>query len=192
MQNEISQMKVAPALQKVEDIDLLQTVLPPVRQGMLLLTTRRQALGALAEPLELPSMSSEEGVTLVLRCARWFHPSAFHAPMSRKSLQNIPAGVQELVAYLEGLSLALDQVGAYIEETGCSVADYLQRCQDQCKQILARRGIHGGAHPASVATTLKLSIEQIDRRSLVLTPFQRILNRLCELARSDYQPGIPG
>ncbi|GHO97453.1 hypothetical protein KSF_075010 [Reticulibacter mediterranei] len=44
----------------VEDLNLLQAVLPPLRQGAMLLTTRRQALGPLAELLELPAMDESE------------------------------------------------------------------------------------------------------------------------------------
>ncbi len=168
----------------VEDADLLQTVLPPVRQGVLLLTTRRQALGALAEPLELPSMSDEEGIMLILRRARWLTPSLTELPPRQEKLKEIPAGAQELVAYLEGLPLALDQAGAYIEETGCSVADYLQRCRNQRKQVLAHRGTHGGAHPASVATTLKLSIEQVERQH----PAAADLLRMCAFLHSEAIP----
>jgi tetratricopeptide (TPR) repeat protein len=39
--------------------------------------------------------------------------------------------------------------------------DYLSRYQSQRKYILARRGMQGGAHPASVSTTLRLSIERM-------------------------------
>jgi tetratricopeptide (TPR) repeat protein len=158
----------------VEDADLLQTILPPDRQGTLLLTTRHQTLGPLAEPLELSPMSSEEGVTLILRRARWFPPSLSPVSLSQESLRDIPAEAQELVKYLEGLPLALDQAGAYIEETGCSVADYLQRCREQRKQVLARRGSHEGTHPASVATTLKLSIEQVERQHAAAADLLRV------------------
>lgn len=177
----------------VEDADLLQTILPPVRQGMLLLTSRHQALGPLAEPLELSPMGSEEGVILVLRRARWLPPSLPHAPLPQESLRDIPAGALELVKYLDGLPLALDQAGAYIEETGCSVADYLQRCRDQRKQVLAHRGIHGGTHPASVATTLKLSIEQAERQHAAAIDFLRVCAFLHPEAipESLFQVGSP-
>ncbi|MBO0791765.1 MAG: helix-turn-helix transcriptional regulator, partial [Ktedonobacteraceae bacterium] len=135
----------------VEDPDLLNSVLPPLRQGALLITTRRQALGTLAAPLKLPSMSREEGITLILRRAR------------RLDEQQTQPEVAELVRLLDGFPLALDQAGSYLEETGCSVADYLKRYQDQRQLILARRGSHGGAHPASVTTTLKLSVERVER-----------------------------
>ncbi|HEY7416603.1 MAG TPA: FxSxx-COOH system tetratricopeptide repeat protein, partial [Ktedonobacteraceae bacterium] len=170
----------------VEDLDLLQTILPSVRRGALLLTTRRQALGALAEPLELLPMSSEEGVTLILRRARWFNTPISDSVMQQESLQGvpIPAGAADLVMYLEGLPLALDQAGAYIEETGCGVADYLQRCREQRKQVLAHRGIYGGTHPASVAATLKLSLEQAEHEH----PAAADLLRMCAFLHPEAIP----
>ena len=147
----------------LEDLAMLQTVLPVGQRGSLLLTTRRQALGLLAEPLELPPMSSEEGVSLVLRRARRLHvptPDAPPLPEVSPDASNVLAAT-ELVALLDGLPLALDQAGAYIEETGCSVGDYLQRYREQRHHVLARRGIHAGAHPASVTATLLLAIERV-------------------------------
>jgi hypothetical protein len=52
-----------------EDLDLLQQVLPPLRPGALLFTTRHRALGYLATSLEVPAMSVQEGVALLLRRA---------------------------------------------------------------------------------------------------------------------------
>jgi len=55
----------------------------------------------------------------------------------------------------------LDQAGADIEETGCSIANYVQRYRDQRQQMLVRRGIHDGVHPASVDTTLRLAVQRV-------------------------------
>lgn len=149
----------------MEDFDLFQMLLPARRQGALLLTTRRQTSGPLVKSLELPPMSHEESITLLLRRAGQLQlasaqsseaPEAQPAPVAEST-------TLELVAFLEGLPLALDQAGAYIEETGCSIADYLERCRHQRKQVLARRGAYGGSHPASVVTTLKLAVEKIAR-----------------------------
>jgi tetratricopeptide (TPR) repeat protein/transcriptional regulator with XRE-family HTH domain len=147
----------------VEEFDLLETVLPPRREGAVLLTSRHQALGLVAEAVEVPPMSQQESVSLLLaraRLARSIAPGA--APGEASSLET-PAtrGASELVTLLEGLPLAVDQAGAYIEETGCRVMDYLERYRRQRKQILARRGGHAGGHPASVNTTLRLSVRRI-------------------------------
>jgi transcriptional regulator with XRE-family HTH domain len=144
----------------VDDLDLLQRVLPPQRRGVLLLTTRRQALGPQVEPLELPTMSSEEGATFLLRRARQPDVSGSDLPQGARPFA--PA-ITELGELLGGLPLALDQAGAYIEETGCSVVEYLERYHHQRKNVLGRRGIHGCAHPDSVMTTLSLAIQRIAR-----------------------------
>lgn len=149
----------------MEDFSLLQMILPARRQGALLLTTRRQTSGPLVKSLELSPMSHEEGITLLLRRAGQLQPS--NAQNNEAPEAQHPAFAEsttlELVTFLEGLPLALDQAGAYIEETGCSVADYLERCRHQRKQVLARRGAYGGSHPASVVTTLKLAVEKVAR-----------------------------
>ncbi|MDQ2903389.1 MAG: FxSxx-COOH system tetratricopeptide repeat protein [Chloroflexota bacterium] len=170
----------------VEDGDLLQTILPPVHHGAILLTTRRQTLGPLAEPVELPPMNCEEGVTLLLRRARLLNRPTTDVAMLQETLTNNPSSpaAAELVKLLEGLPLALDQAGAYIDETGCSVADYLQRCRNQRKQVLARRGNHGGAHPASVTTTLILSVGQVEQKH----PAAGDLLRICAFLHPEAIP----
>ena len=156
----------------VEDLDLLQSVLPPTPQGALLLTTRRQALGHLAELLEVPPMKNEEGVALLLQRAH------------RSGIAGEEAAAIELVLLLEGLPLALDQAGAYIEETGCSVATYLHLAHTRRRQVLAHRGTHGGNHPASVTTTLQLSVEHVDREH----PAAADLLRVCAFLPAEAIP----
>lgn len=164
----------------VEDLDRLQEILPPTRQGTILLTTRIQALGTLAELLVVPPMQLEEGATLVLRRARI--SAAQSADTSTSPLQTTAAA--ELVNLLDGLPLALDQAGSYIEETGCSIADYLQRYNGQRKALLARRGTHGGVHPDSVKTTLQLSIHWIEQEHSAAAE----LLRLCAFLHAEAIP----
>ncbi len=160
----------------VEELDLLQAVLPPLGEGAMLLTTRQQALGILAEPLELSTMNEEEGTVLLLRRAKRLQVS------THVTLPLLDA--EELVTLLGGLPLALDQAAAYIEETGCSIADYLQRYQNQRPLVLARRGLHGGAHPTSVTTTLQVSVERVGREH----PAAIDLLRACAFLHPDAIP----
>ena len=162
-------------LDNVEDSDLLQMLLPAARQGACLLTTRRRALGPLVELLEVPPMTSEEGISLLQRRARGKTASE---PAS------VPAAAVTLVNVLEGLPLALDQAGAYLEETGCGIERYLQRFHAQRKHILAHRGTHGGAHPDSVATTLLLAVEQIEQKY----PAAADLLRVCAFLHPEAIP----
>lgn len=141
----------------VEDLDLLQAVLPSARQGAILLTTRQQALGALAEALEVPPFSREEGMALLFKRGRVLPSTGRTAPLPAEE-----AAAQTLVTLLEGLPLALDQAGAYIEETSCGVEGYLNRYTDSRSRLLARRGPDRGEHPRSVTATLRLAIQQVE------------------------------
>ena len=149
----------------LEDSDLLPRFLPSTRQGAILITTRSSALGTLAWGMDLLPMEQEEGMLLLLRRAKLLEPSAAWDQVQQfaaRSPVNYVAA-EEVVAALGGLPLALDQAGAYIEETGCSLADYLQRYRQQGTHLLDRRGRAGGNHPHSVATTFRLLCERIER-----------------------------
>ncbi|HET8845247.1 MAG TPA: hypothetical protein VFN35_27480, partial [Ktedonobacteraceae bacterium] len=52
------------------------------------------------------------------------------------------------------------QAGAYLEETGYSLADYQQLYRQHRDELLLRRGGLAADHPESVATTLSLSFRQ--------------------------------
>jgi tetratricopeptide (TPR) repeat protein len=89
-----------------------------------------------------------------------------------------------LVVALAQFPLALDQAGAYIEETGCSVSDYLEFYQQHRRSLLARRGRQATGYPASVATTWALSFERVSQ----LNPACAQLLQLCALLAPDYIP----
>ncbi|HLG63722.1 MAG TPA: NB-ARC domain-containing protein [Ktedonosporobacter sp.] len=147
----------------VKDLELLQQFLPPTLQGAHLITTHRQTLGTIAPTLEVLPMSGDEGALLLLRRAKILPPQAVEAQMQQFATTEPVeyAAAQELVLLMGGLPLALDQVGAYIDETGCSVSDYLQRYRQQQMQLLNRRGTSGGSHSRSVTTTFMLAIQRL-------------------------------
>jgi tetratricopeptide (TPR) repeat protein/DNA-binding XRE family transcriptional regulator len=170
-------------LDNVENIELVKGFLPAARYGSLLLTTRRQALGITSSILDLKPLTAEEGQQFLLRRARRLNLT----PIETTSPHLSPSTISEatiLVEYLEGLPLALEQAGAYIDETGCSVAEYLQRYSTQRKHILAHRGLHEGVHPASVTTTLTLSVQQVDQ----VHPAAVELLRFCAFLYPDAIP----
>ena len=67
---------------------------------------------------------------------------------------------------LDGLPLALDQVGAYIEETHCSLAHYLNLYGTSRKELLRRRGRFPADHPDSVAITWSISFQKVEHESM--------------------------
>src|SRR5207245_6492712 len=98
---------------------------------------------------------------------------------------------------LDGLPLALDQAGAYIEESGCNLSDYLNRYQAGRLKLLHKRGSFDFDHPASVTDTFSYSldkIEKISRTAVELIRFGRCLlgTRQIEPCRGTLQRSCAG
>ncbi|QBD82882.1 tetratricopeptide repeat protein [Ktedonosporobacter rubrisoli] len=157
----------------VEDFELLFRFLPPTYQGAILLTTRNPVLGTLARKIELMSMSQEEGMLFLLRRSGVLPTEATNSQMHNLAeyCTNVYTTTCELVRMMEGLPLALDQAGAYIDETGCSLMDYQQCYEKRRKQLLSQRGTPTGDHPRSVVATLLLAFRRIRQRSPVAFDF---------------------
>jgi len=85
---------------------------------------------------------------------------------------------------MDGLPLALDQAGAYIEETGSSLADYLDLCRTQKATLLSERGNFATDHPESVTTTFSLAFQKVQRAN----PAAADLLRLCAFLDPDAIP----
>jgi tetratricopeptide (TPR) repeat protein len=85
---------------------------------------------------------------------------------------------------MDGLPLALDQAGAYIEETACGLADYLDLYQKHGATFRKRRGGLVADHPESVATTWSLSFRKIE----LFNPAAAELLRLCAFLAPDAIP----
>jgi tetratricopeptide (TPR) repeat protein len=170
----------------LEDLDLFRRWLQQGGRGTILITTRRQALGALAQGLDLAPMEREEALLLVLRRARVLEPEATseHVRQLAASIPGEYAAALALVEAMGGLPLALDQAGAHIEETGCSVADYLRRYEQQRARLLDRRGVSGESHPASVAATFRLSSTWVEQEQRAAAD----LLRVCALLHAEAIP----
>jgi hypothetical protein len=136
-------------LDNADNLDFVGQFLPPTLGGHLLLTTRAQSMGRLAHKLDVEPFTPELGAQFLLRRATIL---AQDAPLEQASLEDRTLALQ-ITHDLGGLPLALDQAGAYLEETGCTLAAYHQLYQSQRSILLARRGGRIPDHPESVATT---------------------------------------
>jgi hypothetical protein len=187
--NEINQHKLVAAIKRwleecqqhwllifdnADDIALLQEYLPRWGNGSILLTTRSDAVGAFAVSIEVEKMGFVEGTQLLLRRAQRFE-NATDEEINE-------AG--NIVVALDHFPLALDQAGAYIEETGCSFSTYLQLYESHQKTLLARRGIQTAGYPDSVATTWFLSFQKVEQTN----PAAAELLRLCAFLAPDHIP----
>lgn len=146
-------------LDNVEDVELVLEFLPAEWRGNILLTTRLQALGTIAKSIEVEKMGTDEGVDLLLRRSRVLDSQV----LSNSLLQKPPSEAIEIVSMLDGLPLALDQAGAYIEETQCGFQGYITRYNVRRKELLQRRGSLPTDHPSSVTATWSLSFQKVEQ-----------------------------
>ncbi len=142
-------------LDNADNLALLADFLPPALAGHLLLTTRAAATGRLAHRVEIEVLLPEQGALFLLRRAALLAPDA---DISQASHQDQELAKQ-ISDELGGLPLALDQAGAYLEETGCSLSDYWHLYQQHRGALLLKRGL-AVDHPEPIATTWSLSFEQ--------------------------------
>jgi tetratricopeptide (TPR) repeat protein/DNA-binding XRE family transcriptional regulator len=148
-------------LDNVDDLEMITKFLPEYGMGEVLLTTRLQALGTIAQSIEVKTMAQEEGVTFLLRRIKAIAPGASF----EQATSDVQAQAAGVVAELDGLPLALDQAGAYIEETRCGLSQYNHRYNARRKDLLLRRGRFPMNHPDSVATTWSLSFHHVKQKS---------------------------
>ena len=143
--------------------------LPAQGVGDVLMTTRLQALGSLAHGIEVEKMRQAEGATFLLRRTQALAPDASSQQAEQERL------AAAIVEELDGLPLALDQAGAYIEETRCGFASYRQLYSMRRKELLQRRGRFPVDHPESVAATWSLSFQQVEQESPAAADLLRLL-----------------
>jgi tetratricopeptide (TPR) repeat protein len=158
-------------LDNVEDLTLLPPLLPPTHGGRVLVTTRTQVTGRFARRLEVPLLSNEDGGVLLLRRAGLLAEQGSVANIPEESFLQ----ACQISAKLGNLPLALDQAGAYIDETQCSLIDYQRLFQKRGADLLQRRGLMANDYPESVATTWSLSFERVEQRNPAAADLLRLV-----------------
>jgi tetratricopeptide (TPR) repeat protein len=148
-------------LDNLDDLALIDEYLPPDAAGDVLITTRLQTLGTVAHSIEVEKMGLDEGVAFLLRRAKLLASDLTPDQITQEQ----QAQATKIVSALDGLPLALDQAGAYIEETRCGLSHYLDLYDTHRKELLSRRGRPPVDHPEPVATTWFLSFEKIEQES---------------------------
>ena len=167
-------------LDNVEDFSMVSNFIPSFNKGHIVLTTRTQFTGKFAQHIGLEQMEPDEGALFLLRRAKLVAPTGVLAEASPAER----AVAEEISRMMDGLPLALDQAGAYIEETACSLMDYLYRYQSRRSKLLELRGGLVEDHPHSVSTTFSLSFKQVEQSY----PAAADLLRLCAFLHPDAIP----
>ena len=148
-------------LDNVEDLGVISDFIPETIGGHLLLTTRIQSTGQIAQQIWLEKLNQEEGILLLLRRSKLLA----NAVLPEDTPYDRWLTARDIALIMDGLPLALDQAAAYIEETGCGLRGYLERYQQRRIALLRRRGGLRPEHPESIVATWSLSFEKIERRS---------------------------
>ncbi len=167
-------------LDNADDLVMAKDFIPSPGKGHMLLTTRAQIMGRIAQRVEIEEMELEEGALFLLRRANIIAPNVSLDAASPIDIVK----AKEIVQAVDGLPLALDQAAAYIDETECGPAGYLQRYQTQHPILLQHRGDLVSDHPDPVATTWKLSFQKVEQAN----PAAADLLRLCAFLSPDAIP----
>jgi len=164
-------------LDNADELDILAPFLPPRLGGHLIITTRAAAPGRFAHRLLVESFPQEQGILFLLRRARLI---ALDADASQALLSD-QILAQQITQEVGGLPLALDQIGAYLETTGCSLASYWQQYQQHRIELLKEyRGI-ASEQTKPVATTWSLAFTRVEERNTAAAD----LLRLCAFLAPD-------
>jgi cellulose biosynthesis protein BcsQ len=119
----------------------------PAGGGHVLITSRNQTWSHMAEPLEIDVFRRQESITHLL----------LHVPnLAEEDAFNV-------AAELGDLPLAIEQAGAWLEQTGMQAAEYLEQLHTQAPRVLAMGEVAN--YPQSVITAWNLSIDRLQGRS---------------------------
>lgn len=168
----------------VEDPKTIKSILPSTTKGHILLTTRSYIEENSVSSIELDTLKTDEGTLFLLRRARIISSDGLLSDANEAER----VAASEIASELDGLPLALDQAGAYIEGTDCGLVRYLQLYHTCHNELLRERGQfslqHNQNHPESIAATLTLSFKKV----LQSHPAAADLLRFCAFLQPDAIP----
>jgi tetratricopeptide (TPR) repeat protein len=167
-------------LDNADDLAMVQGFLPLGSKGHILLTTRAHATGRIVKRIEVQKMDPDEGALFLLRRSTLLDSNAL-LEAAQVSDRNT---AREIVKAMDGLPLALEQAGAYIEETACGLQGYVRLYRAQGVQLLKEHGEFVSDHPKPVATTWSLSFEKVGQANAAAAE----LLRFCAFLAPDAIP----
>lgn len=150
-------------LDNADDLTTIYDALPTNSHtnGQILFTTRAQAVGPDIEAIEVTKMDKPDGIQLFLTRAKKLRSGEALTSIPPQMLKEADAIVTEL----DGLPLAIDQAGAFIDETGCSLANYLELYKTHRKSLLSWKSRYSSTYPMTVATTWSLAFQRIEQEN---------------------------
>ncbi len=149
----------------VEAVREVEQRLSKLRAGHVLITSRIATWSAGVQRLDLDVLESEAAVAFLLE----------RTPLRRMTADDaLQAAV--VAGKLDGLALALEQAGAYVDTLGYSFTEYLERWETKRPDVLSWHDVDLMQYPASVAVTWETTFAQLTE------PAKRLLEVLAWLA----------
>ncbi len=148
---------------KPESID---AYLPQGGGGHVIISSRNQSWGGVARMLPVDIFTPAESIEF----------------LRKRTGRDDEEAAKALAEALGNLPLALEQAGAYIQETGISLSAYLKLFQERQKELLSRGKPE--AYPDTVVTTWDLSFEKASAE----VPVSADLLTLCAFLAPDEIP----
>jgi len=148
------------------EAEAVKPYLPQTSGGHVILTSRNPKAKGLATPLSLQVLPAEQSVQFLLA----------------RTGQEDSEAAQKLAEELGGLPLALEQAGAYMESTGCTMRDYLEILASHPAAVLAEEA--PSDYNETVANTWSMAIANVRNDS----PGGEDLLNLCAFLGPDAIP----
>jgi tetratricopeptide (TPR) repeat protein len=148
-----------------EAAEAVDTLIPRLQGGHVLLTGRLAHWGAEVEPIELDVLSEEAAISFLLD----------RTAGRRRSTSEDSAQAASLARELGCLPLALEQAGAAIAKRRLSFAGNLREWHARRDEVLAWFDARVSHYPASFAVTWQTSVDRLS------APARRLLERLAWL-----------
>ncbi|HEY4033613.1 MAG TPA: toll/interleukin-1 receptor domain-containing protein, partial [Ktedonobacteraceae bacterium] len=155
------------------DPEILDHYLPAtntITGGHILLTTHAQAISSLVHMIRVEQMDQEEAILLLLRRAKTLSPEATLDQVTFKARSEAEA----IITLLGAFPLALDQAGAYIQETRCSLSGYLALYEEYHKEWLEQHGHLVSRYPEGIVTTWSISFQAVEQANPDAAEFLRL------------------
>jgi hypothetical protein len=149
-----------------QEPDVVKEFLPQGGGGHVIITSRNPNWASVAHRRDVEVFKPKEAVEFVLK----------------RTSKNDKASAKSLAEETGFLPLALEQAGAYIEETGILLSDYLIRFKKHRKTALERG--RPADYPDTVATTWEISFQAVKEK----LPASADLLNLCAFLAPDDIP----
>ncbi|WP_165423834.1 FxSxx-COOH system tetratricopeptide repeat protein [Ktedonosporobacter rubrisoli] len=144
-------------LDQIEDMSLIDLIVPRLSSGHVLLTMRMPNTRKGILDLPVSSMDINAGALFLLRRLQILQAQA----SLKQAPEEIVHQAKELVRALDGFPLALEQAGAFLKEKGGSLADYLKLYKEQRAYLLSERGQATDNQRTSVMEILASMLEAL-------------------------------